>query len=207
MKKWYKKCPFCSNEIKEWAIKCQFCKEFLEWSTNEDESKVKKINLDNKKVSQDKNKKEIKEEWIIVDLTAEEKELKKAENNMNTAFIFWCICAGISAFMVLVKWDYSLILWVIYFWVLLYFLRKKKSRIAALFLFVEYTLDIIYSLVSWWKIWLLWLLLLAWLFMWIIWSFSYHKIKGTTKFTNTDIVLIIVCSIITLFVLVWIFLA
>ena len=29
MKKWYKKCPFCANEIKEWAIKCQFCKNFL----------------------------------------------------------------------------------------------------------------------------------------------------------------------------------
>lgn len=40
MKKWYKICPFCANEIKEWAKKCQFCKEFLEewinWNINND---------------------------------------------------------------------------------------------------------------------------------------------------------------------------
>lgn len=30
MKKWFKECPFCSNEIKEWAKKCQFCHKFLD---------------------------------------------------------------------------------------------------------------------------------------------------------------------------------
>lgn len=30
MKKWYKECPYCANEIKEWAVKCSYCEEFLD---------------------------------------------------------------------------------------------------------------------------------------------------------------------------------
>lgn len=35
MKKWYKECPFCKNEIKKEAIKCQYCWEWLEGNNNE----------------------------------------------------------------------------------------------------------------------------------------------------------------------------
>ena len=38
MKKGYKECPFCANEIKEKAIKCQYCWEFL----NKEEKTTKK---------------------------------------------------------------------------------------------------------------------------------------------------------------------
>ena len=41
MKKWYKKCPYCANKIKEWAVKCSFCEEFLDGrkTNNEDKNK------------------------------------------------------------------------------------------------------------------------------------------------------------------------
>ena len=43
MKKWYKKCPYCANEIKEWAVKCQYCSEFLKREREED---IEQENLD-----------------------------------------------------------------------------------------------------------------------------------------------------------------
>ncbi len=42
MKKWFKECPFCKNEIKEKAIKCQYCWEFLSEDEKEETKKEKK---------------------------------------------------------------------------------------------------------------------------------------------------------------------
>ena len=41
MKKWYKLCPFCANEIKEAAIKCQYCWEFLKKNEKKKENSKK----------------------------------------------------------------------------------------------------------------------------------------------------------------------
>lgn len=41
MKKWFKECPYCANEIKEKAIKCQYCWEFL---NKEEKTRISKSN-------------------------------------------------------------------------------------------------------------------------------------------------------------------
>ena len=49
MKKWFKECPFCANEIKEKAIKCQYCWEFL--PKEEKESPKEKVKKETKECS------------------------------------------------------------------------------------------------------------------------------------------------------------
>ncbi len=44
MKKWFKVCPFCANEIKEKAIKCQYCWESLDRDKNLKQGKIKENN-------------------------------------------------------------------------------------------------------------------------------------------------------------------
>jgi len=79
MKKWYKICPYCGNEIKELAIKCQYCKEFLNnWNESKknskqpEEKKIIKKDLDKpKKIIESKKDKQdllkkIEKEWKVV---------------------------------------------------------------------------------------------------------------------------------------------
>lgn len=84
MKKWFKECPFCANEIKEKAIKCQYCWEFLNTDATE------KIQKDNSKDNLTKNKKtsnkETEKDIIYIDLSSEdiqetEEEEFKEDNN------------------------------------------------------------------------------------------------------------------------------
>ena len=50
MRKWYKKCPFCANEIKEWAVKCPFCEEFLDWRSKKNDELLNNKPKEEKKI-------------------------------------------------------------------------------------------------------------------------------------------------------------
>ena len=227
MKKGYKECPFCANKIKEKAIKCQYCWEFL----NKEEKTTKKEKNEKKecpfcmnkidttatvcpfcdeKINDKITKKEIwakntTKKQTSTDKISTNNELTKANNNIKTAFIFWCIWGWITLIVSLAQQDWWLLLWLLYFWVLLYFLYYKKNRMAALFLFIEYILDTIYSFMNWWVTWILGILILLWLFMGVLGTFSYHKIVNDTKLSTLEIITLVVCSLVTILVIMWLF--
>lgn len=223
MKKWFKECPFCANEIKEKAVKCQYCWEFLPKEEHKKEELKKKTKecpfcmnkvdidvtvcpfCDENIIENNAWKENPKKSQEIISNKTSNNELTKANNNIKTAFIFWCIWAWITLIMSLAQQNWELLFWLIYILVLLYFLYYKKNRMAALFLFIEYIIDTIYSFVNWWATWILGILILIWFFMGIKGTFSYHKIIWETKLSTTDVILIIVGWIVTLLEIIGLF--
>ena len=219
MKKWFRKCPFCANEIKEWAKKCQYCHKFLNKKEEKkecpfcmNEIDIDAItcsfcgeNLEEKAVEKKSSTKNVSKEEILNSKSDGSNELTKANNNIKTAFIVWCIWGWITLVMTLAQQNWWLLLWLAYFWTLLYFLYYKKNRMAALFLFIEYIMDTIYSFMNWGAIWLLWILILAWLFLGVLWTFSYHKIMDETKLSTWEIIILVIGCLLTLLEIIWVF--
>lgn len=188
MKKWFKECFFCTNEIKEKTVKCQYCSESLSKEENKkgkSKKPAKKININNEHTSNN--------------------ELTEANNNIKIAYIFWCIWAWITLIISLVQQNRALLLWLIYIWVLLYLLNYKKNRMAAFFLFIVYIIHTIYSFVTWWATWILEIAILLWYFTGIKGTFSYHKINKDTKLSIWEIIILVIGSLMTILELITLF--
>jgi len=221
MKKWYKKCPFCANEIKEKAIKCQFCWEFLNIDAKiTGNNKPDNNKPDNNKPDNNKPERKIFDESRIKKtdekyLTLEEKALKKAMKRVNTAFWFQCLCFIGSLITFSSTWLNSLLFWesgdsihiidLIYSWTLTFFIFKK-NRMATLFSFLYYVLSSMYLFITnpiFQKSFMIRFLIAGGLFMWIIWSFKYHALTNQKKLSISEIVLLIIWAILTSLFVLW----
>lgn len=102
MKKWYKECPFCANEIKKKAIKCQFCGEWLS---------------DNEKI--------VEEEKHIWKIKTEKTNNKKSTQKSNDTK------ASTISFEKSTKWTYILRIlhFIRYIFVILFFVQEWISKI------------------------------------------------------------------------------
>ena len=106
MKRWYKECPYCKNEIKKEAIKCQYCHELLE--SNEEEVKdVKKecpfcLNM----IDVNENKCPFCDEYL-------NKASKKSETK---SWWSYTNSGGMSLTLKIVIWSVFVIFWIIFIW-------------------------------------------------------------------------------------------
>ena len=146
-----------------------------------------------------------KKSWEAIDSDSPKSaELKKAETNVMIGFIVWCFVVWCSTISAILNKNFPQLIWLLYYWVLLYFLYKK-NRMAALFLAIWYTLDILFAVIIWWlAVWLFGLLFIAWIVVSIIGTFSYHKITNNTKLSTSEIVILVIGVCITLITLMWI---
>lgn len=99
MKKWFKECPFCANEIKEKAVKCQYCWEFLPKEEKKEELK-KKVKKETKECPFCMNKIDVDatvcplcdeelDQWSELKETNNFKIDKKPSKSLKSAIIAW----------------------------------------------------------------------------------------------------------------------
>jgi len=131
MKKWYKLCPYCWEEIKEIAKKCRFCWEFFEESWEETNKNVDKF-------SQKKETTNNKKSFFYL-------EWRRVNRSQYGSFLLRCFVLFLIAFYFIPTILYS-------FWFDLFEIYNTKPWIAITFsilgILIYFTLQILFYIVS-----------------------------------------------------------
>ena len=125
MKKWFKECPFCANEIKEKAIKCQYCWEFLPEEVKEEPKKtakkekkecpfcMNKVDADATKcpfcdeVLANKSEEHVTKNSVRKQYTQSEQSTKSAAINMWKIITWWCIVVFVWLWIAFLSWVFE----------------------------------------------------------------------------------------------------